>query len=215
MYVLAVAFIFRTDHGLALNIRHIFPLCFFIFFYIAAHRPPTRRVAVSFLVVSAAVYCYAVFLFSVPTTYNAAVDFIEERYGDVPVRIDEDIFELTLPMNKASYGLLATSSCGSACMHSRTLTHDRAFLPIVVTGESDAAAVADLPPPDVVILERAAPWCRVIARFGNDVPDNEVYDMDINLGRMVLPSFYRLDRLGKNIYLYDATSCDISLESSP
>ena len=46
-----------------------------------------------------------------------------------------------------------------------------------------------------------------LARFGNDVSDSEVFDIDINLGRMLLPSFYRLERLGKNIYIYDGKSC--------
>lgn len=210
IYLFAVAFIFRTDQGLALNIRHIFPLGFFLMFFIAAHKPPTQRIAVAFFTAGLCVYLFVVFLFSVPTTYNAASDFIAERYGEMPVRIDENIFELTLPMNKASYGLLATSSCGSACIHTQSLPNDISFRPIVVTGESDAIRVANMPPADLIVVDREISGCIPIARFGNTVPDDEVFDIDINLGRMFMTSFYRLERLGKNLYLYDAKFCGVS-----
>ena len=49
--------------------------------------------------------------------------------------------------------------------------------------------------------------CTPLARFGNNVPDDEIFDIDINLGRMLLPSFYRLRQLGKNVYLYDGKTC--------
>jgi len=56
-------------------------------------------------------------------------------------------------------------------------------------------------------VERAIAECTPLARFGNNVPDDEVFDIDINLGRMLLPSFYTLGRLGKNIYIYDVKEC--------
>jgi hypothetical protein len=59
----------------------------------------------------------------------------------------------------------------------------------------------------LVILERSLTGCTPIARFGNNVPDNEVFDIDINLGRMLMSSFYKLNQLGKNVYIYDAATC--------
>ena len=207
VYIIALSYIFRTDHGLALNVRHIFPLCFFLLFLIAAWRPPSRSIAVSFLIVGASIYVYTLVLLSIPTTYNAATDFIESRYTDAVIRIDEHIWELTLPMNKASYGLFASSSCGSTCQHVQELPRDIAFRPLVVTNETDPATLATLPPPDIVLVERVIAECTPLARFGNNVPDDEVFDIDINLGRMLLPSFYTLGRLGKNIYIYDVKEC--------
>jgi len=207
VYIIALSYIFRTDHGLALNVRHIFPLCFFLLFLIAAWRPPSRSIAVSFLIVGASIYVYTLVLLSIPTTYNAATDFIESRYTDAVIRIDEHIWELTLPMNKASYGLFASSSCGSTCQHVQELPRDIAFRPLVVTNETDPATLATLPPPDILLVERVIAECTPLARFGNNVPDDEVFDIDINLGRMLLPSFYTLGRLGKNIYIYDAKEC--------
>jgi hypothetical protein len=211
IYILALSLIFRADHGLALNVRHIFPLCFFIVFLIAAFRPPARWISISFLVIGLIVYGYTLTLLSIPTTYNVAYDFIEERYGNQEMRIDEYIFELTLPMNKSSYGLYATSSCGSTCAHMRTLPSDIAFRPIVVTGDSDPATVAELPQADLLIVERAIEGCMPVARLGNDVPDDGIFDIDINLGRMTLPSFYRLHQLGKNIYIYEGKTCAASI----
>jgi len=207
IYILAVSVIFRSDDGLALNVRHIFPLCFFLMFFLASFKTPARSVAIVFFVAGLLVYIYAVMLLSIPTTYNAAADFIASRYGDQEIRIDENIFELTLPMNKASYALFATSSCGSTCQHMQTLPTDIAFRPLIVTKESDPAAVAQLPSPDLIVVERAIEGCVPMARFGNKTRDDEVYDIDINLGRMLLPSFYRLASLGKNIYIYDAKGC--------
>jgi hypothetical protein len=210
-YIIAVSLIFRTDDGLALNIRHIFPLCFFLMFLIAAYKPPARRFAIAFFTLGLCVYVFTLVLLSVPTTYNAASDFIVSRYGDTTIRIDENIFELTLPMNKSSYQLFATSSCGSTCGHVRTLQNDIAFRPIVVTGASDPAMVTALPPPDLLVTEHAIGGCTPAARFGNDVPDDAVFDIDINLGRMLLPSFYTLRELGKNIYIYDTKACTASI----
>lgn len=207
LYILAVAFIFRTDHGLSLNVRHIFPLCFFLLFFIAAYKPPARLVAGAFFAVGLLVYLYTLFLFSAPATYNAATDFIVDRYREAPIRIDEHIFELTLPTNKASYALFASSSCGSACTHMRAMERDIAFQPTVVTRDSDPVLVADLALPDVIVVEQEIADCTPLALFGSGVADDEVFDIDINLGRMLLPSFYSLERLGKNIYVYDGKKC--------
>lgn len=212
LYLVAVAVVFRTDHGLALNVRHIFPVGFFLLFLIAAYRPPTRRVAAAFGVAGACLYLYTAYLLSVPATYNEAADFIAERYGASSIRIHEDIFELTLPMNKASYALFGDSRCGSTCRHMRDAQRDIPFVPIVTTGESDPARIAELPRPDLFIVERAIPGCAPIASFVNAVPDDKVFDIDINLGRMLMPEFYRLKRLGKNLYLYDGKTCDAPLQ---
>lgn len=213
LYIIAVAVVFRTDHGLALNIRHIFPLGFFLMFFLAAHRPPARLIAILFLLAGFAVYAYTLILLSIPTTYNQAYDFVSERYGSANIRIEERIFELTLPMNKASYGLYDVGSCGSTCAHMRRAGQDIGFRPVVTTGESAPALIAALPPPDLRIVELAIDGCTPVARFGNTVADHEVFDIDINLGRMLMPAFYRLDRLGKNVYIYDGETCDLPARS--
>jgi hypothetical protein len=210
LYLVAVAVVFRTDHGLALNIRHIFPLGFFLMFLLAACRPPVRAVSVLLSVVGLVVYAYTLILLSIPTTYNLTYDFIGERYGSREIRIEEHIFELTLPMNKASYALYSAESCGSTCAHMRISETDIAFRPIVTTGESAPDLVAKLSPPDLLVVEQAIEGCAPIARFGSDVADHDVFDIDINLGRILMPAFYRLDRLGKNIYIYDAKTCEAS-----
>lgn len=215
VYIIAVSVLFRADHGLALNVRHVFPLGFFLLFLIVAYGSPARRVAIAFFSVGLLIYAYTVVLLSVPATYNVASDFITSRYGDKEIRIDEHIFELTLPMNKASYALFADKHCGSTCQYRQTLDTDIAFRPLVVTGETDPAVLDTLPPPTLAVVEHAIPDCAPLARFGNDVPDNEIFDIDINLGRMLMPSFYTLRQLGKNIYVYDIASCPLLKSSVP
>jgi hypothetical protein len=214
VYIVAVSIVFRIDHGLALNVRHIFPIGFFLMFLIAAFQTPGKRIAIVFLSVGLALYGYAVVLLSVPTTYNAASDYIVSNYAEKEIRIDETIFELTLPMNKASYTLFADAHCASTCQHRRTLENDIPFRPIVVTNETDSAAISTLPPPDLFVVERAVIGCTPLARFGNDIPDDEVFDIDINLGRMLMPSFYKLHQLGKNIYVYDSALCLLLLNQN-
>ncbi|MEK7063625.1 MAG: hypothetical protein AAB955_02970 [Patescibacteria group bacterium] len=206
VYILAASLVFRSDQGLALNIRHIFPICFLLLFLIVAYGAPLRRVSVIFLSIGLAVYVYTIVLLSIPTTYNAASDFITERYGDKEVIIYESIFELTLPTNKASFELYDVKHCGSTCQHRLAQDIDIPFRPIVVTSETNADSLQKLPP-DLVVVERATLGCTPVARFGSPVPDDEVFDIDINLGRMLLPSFYRLHQLGKNIYIYEPASC--------
>jgi hypothetical protein len=211
VYSVALSVVFTSDDGLALNVRHVFPLGFFLLFLIVAYGSPRRAVSVAFLLVGLLLYIHILVLLSLPTTYNEASEFIATRYGDAEIRIDEHIFELTLPMNKASYAIYATSSCGSTCRHTQALESDSAFRPLVVTGETDPAALITLQPPDVVIAERAIAHCTPLARFGNNVPDDEVFDIDINLGRMLMPSFYTVHQLGKNIYIYETASCTTAM----
>ena len=116
-------------------------------------------------------------------------------------------------VNKSSYAIYAAASCGSTCQHMQALEGDIAFRPLVVTDQTDPAALANLPPSDLVVVERAITGCTPLARFGNNVPDDEVFDIDINLGRMLMPSFYTLRRLGKNIYVYDGTTCAAAVSS--
>lgn len=224
VYIIAVSFIFRADHGLALNVRHIFPLAFFLVFLIAAFGPPRRLVAFACLAVGLPIYLYTVVLLSVPATYNSAYDYVVAEYGTKDIRIDEHIFEMTLPMNKASYGLYVPASCGSACKHTLAARDDIAFRPLVVTDLSDVAIVATLPPPSLIVVERAIPGCVPLARFGsargstpegNAARDDEIFDIDINLGRMLLPSFYSLRQLGKNVYIYDGKACTPAVPFRP
>lgn len=206
-YIVMASVLFRSDHGLSLNVRHIFPLAFFLLFFIVAYRAPARGVAILFTSIGLLIYIYTIVLFSVPTTYNNVSDFIEATYGNEEVRIDEHIFELTLPMNKASYEIFAEESCGSTCKHRRALHTDIEFRPLIVTDYTDPSLLKTLPPADLVVREESVPGCTPIAFFGNNVPDTSVFDMDINLGRMLMPSFYKLHQLGKNMYVYDVATC--------
>lgn len=210
VYIVMASVLFRSDHGLSLNVRHIFPLAFFLLFMIVAYRAPARAVAVTLTSIGLAIYIFTIALFSVPTTYNDVSDFIVEKYGNEEVRIDENIFELTLPMNKASYEIFAEESCGSTCKHRRALDTDIEFRPLVVTDHTDQTVLKTLSPADIVVREESVLGCTPIARFGNDVPDTEVFDMDINLGRMLMSSFYKLHQLGKNMYVYDVAACPSS-----
>lgn len=207
VYIVMASLLFRSDHGLTLNVRHIFPLAFFLLFSIVAYRAPARSVAGAFIFIGLLIYVHTMVLFSVPTSYNIASDFIAAQYGDKDIRIDEHIFELTLPMNNASYKIFAEEDCGSTCKHRRLQNADIEFQPLVVTDYVDQSVLGTLPPVDVVVREKSVPGCTPIARFGNDVPDTLVFDMDINLGRMLIPSFYKLHRLGKNIYVYEVVTC--------
>ena len=212
VWIVMASILFRTDHGLSLNVRHIFPLCFFLMFLIIAFREPSRRVAFVFGAVGLIIYTYTALLLSVPATYNDASDFIVSQYSDKDIRIDESVFELTLPMNRASYELYTEQSCGSTCKHMQVIGTDIEFSPLVVTELADKNKIKTLPQADIVVLERSLPDCTPIARFGNDVPDTEVFDIDINLGRMLMLSFYNLHQLGKNLYIYEASTCPSSDE---
>lgn len=206
LYMIALVFVFRTDHDIVLNVRHVFPLGIFLTFFLAAFYPPPKFVSGMLLTVSTLFYIYTVTLISVPTTYNDAYDYIVENYGEEDIRIEEQILEFTLPMNKASFELFTDSACASTCQHRRSLPTDITFRPLVITNESDPLKVGDIPS-DLIITERGVPGCVPLARFGNPIPDDEVFDIDINLGRILTPSFYKLRQLGKNLYVYDATTC--------
>jgi len=206
VYFCALVFVFRTDHDIALNVRHVFPLAIFFTFFLAGFHAPRKLFSGLLIVASGFLYIYTVWLLSVPATYNDAYHYVTATYGERDIRIEEHIFELALPMNQASYALFTENLCATTCQYRRSLSEDIAFRPIVITGESDPAQVGTLVP-DIVITERAVPGCAPVARFGNPVPDDEVFDIDINLGRLLLPSFYQLHQLGKNLYVYETATC--------
>ena len=110
-------------------------------------------------------------------------------------------------MNKASYEIFREESCGSTCEHRRALDTDIEFRPLVVTEYADPSVLQSLPPANLIIKEESIPLCAPIAFFGNKVTDEGIFDMDINLGRMLMPSFYTLHQLGKNMYVYDVAKC--------
>ncbi len=206
LYMSVLVFIFRADHDIALNVRQVFPFGIFLTFFLAAFHPPRKCISVTLLSVSVLLYLYTVVLLSVPATYNNAYKYVVKNYGNADIRIEEHIFEFMLPMNKASYELFADSACASTCRYRRSLDTDIDFRPTVITDETDPLLVRDAPP-DLIITEHAISGCTPLARFGNPVPDNEVFDIDINLGRMLIPSFYKLGQLGKNLYVYDSATC--------
>jgi hypothetical protein len=117
-------------------------------------------------------------------------------------------------MNKASYEIFAEEHCGSTCKHRRTLESDIAFVPLIVTDYADTDVVKALPPADIVVREERVVGCTPIAFFGNNVPDTSVFDIDINLGRMLMPSFYKLHQLGKNMYVYQTATCPAAVNVS-
>ena len=62
VYITMASVLFRTDHGLSLNVRHIFPLIFFLLFFIVAYRAPSRAVSIVFIFIGLPMYIYAMVL---------------------------------------------------------------------------------------------------------------------------------------------------------
>ena len=206
-YFVLVSVVSRWSAEPGLHIRYVWPVIFPLFFLVVAFRPPARWVSAAFLGVGMLVYAYSVFLLSTPSTYNSAYDHVVSTYGSQSIRIESQVRQLALPMNKRSYSLLAPGACGSACQYRLAGQSDIAFAPTVVTMFAATSSVAELPPADIIVTERDIQGCMFLARFGNAVKDEEFFDVEHNLGRVLLPTFYGLRQLGRNIYIYDGKSC--------
>lgn len=207
VYTIAITILVTWNADVGQQLRHVFPVIFFLLFLIVAFEPPRRWVSIAFLGVGLLIYAYTVVLLSVPATYNRAYNFIVSAYGGKDIRIDNHLLQLTLPMNKASYSLLQPTFCASACQHRLALQRDIEFVPRVVTLQTATSSIAELPPTDIIVSDRKLPDCSLLARFGEAANDTAYIDVEHNLGRMLLPSFYTLASLGKNIYIYDAKAC--------
>lgn len=211
-YTVAITILVTWNADVGGQMRHVFPIVFFLFFLIAAFKTPSRWISVVFLAVGLLSYAHTTVLLSVPSTYNTAYDFIVSTYGDKDIRIDNHLLELTLPMNKASYTLLAPTSCASACQNRLALQNDIEFVPRVVTLQAATSSIEKLPPPDIIVSEQTLLGCSLLARFGDAKSDTAYIDVEYNLGRMLMPEFYRLSSLGKNIYIYDGKTCTVHLQ---
>ncbi|KND50754.1 MAG: hypothetical protein ABA06_04690 [Parcubacteria bacterium C7867-001] len=204
-YLVVLSFLATWYADPGLYLRYMFPFGFFLALAVAAfsferlHLP-----AFAFIGMQCVVCAYTLMLLSVPTTYNLARTYVINEYRSEQALVYEDVVELDLPMNSETARTTQEQFCGSKCAYLRT--HELStFTPVTESWQSTPDAIA----PSAyahryVIIDTPSLACgeSPIASFVGGGRDDHPVTIERNLGSYFAPDFWRLMRLGQNLYLY-------------
>lgn len=210
-YFLLVSFLSNWYSDPGLYLRYLFPLGIFFFFLLTAVLPINHRISIPLLILTLLVYIRVLWLISMPTTYNQAYDYISREFGMKEILIINNIPQLNLPLNEASYRITKPVNCATKCSY--ILGHPDLinFKPIVVTKDNSIKVILNTITSSTKIIrieEKQVLGCdrASIVKFGNNISDINFFDLEYNFGRWGW-DFITLSNLGKNIYIYDAKQC--------
>lgn len=189
-------------------LRYLFPLAFFFSGMVAAlDYQKLRSIFLFFCIVQIAIYGYVLYLLGVPTTFNVAATYVAQAYHrEDRTLIYNNLGDLDLPRNTRSAFLTQEKFCASKCQYFRTASTTGAFLPAVVGEQSDWSRVRPKDFSSFVWIDdhMLSNGCAGTPAtvFASGATDEQFVSVEHNLGNYFAPRFWRLSRLGKNIYLY-------------
>ncbi|MFZ2500422.1 MAG: hypothetical protein WAW90_00330 [Minisyncoccia bacterium] len=193
-------------------LRYLFPLAFFFSGMVASlDFKKLHWVLYIFCTVQVVVYGYTLYLLSAPTTFNVAAAYVTQTYHDEDrMLIYNNLGDLDLPRNTRSAFLTQEKFCASKCQYYRSATTTNTFSPTVVGEQSDWSEIHLKDFSSFVwINDRALTnICagEPVAIFTGGTADEHFASIDYNFGNYLVPRLWHLPRLGKNIYLYHASS---------
>ncbi len=208
VYFAFVAFSATWYTDASLYWRYMFPFGFFFACMLASfsYEGYLKKLLVFFLVLQACVYLYLLYLLCVPTTQNLAREYLIDAYGSKAVLIYDGGQATELPLNAISAAALKEEFCGSKCQYLKEHPAASGFAPFVLSDQS--VIPESLPSTVVVVGPRLSLACagNPAATFQSGARDEQFVAIEHNLGNYLLPDFWRLGRLGQNLYIYELTS---------
>ena len=209
LYVVLLVFVDRWSVVDKAALRYSFPIPFFITFLVASFDFPWRKILLIPIAVSIIYLIPTLYFLSVPTTSHKAVDFVRSNYSSDSnaVFFNKVGADTPIPQNKLSYELFTKASCGSLCQ--ATIKHDlnNDFKPItVLDAHTDPNELLKVMKGKTVyhVLRAASssPDLLEIASFKGPVVDLDYYSAD-NSGSYFDFAYFKLERFGPNIYIYE------------
>ncbi len=215
-YFLLVVFLTRWVVDFQLSLRYLFPLGFFIIFFIASFDLKFHKFFYVLSAISIIYFGFTLYYLSSPTNYNLAYDWVVENLNREEVVIinrglDGEIYrgvdELRLPLNRRSALLIDESYCGSQCENVIENDLNNRFKPLVIDPRSKITSTYQLPAGSAIYYLEEVPQNKlgliVIKKFGNEFANSRWhYSVDYNLGNYFDWRYFLIGNLGKNVYVY-------------
>ncbi len=211
LYFLAIAVVKPGITEVGTMLHYFFPLAFFFSGMLTAvDYKKMQYVFWAFCGLQVMVFVYTLYLLSIPTTFNQAVDYINDNFKNEHALIINKVTELSLPLNKETSLYLGPWVCGSKCAYWRSSSQDADFKPLVLTPYqgliegrvnmspySRVLLITDTKPADTCVTDEP------MATFQSGSSDAGFLSIERNLGNYFSTDFWHLSSLGRNIRIYE------------
>ena len=113
-------------------------------------------------------------------------------------------YDFDLPHNATSSSLMFESQCGSVCQFDREFGAYKNFTPIVIDEHSDPIKMTNMNLPKKRFVYSTTPENvgTLVVLFTTGAPVDSFPSLNF-MGSYFDPMFWRLGRLGRNIYIYE------------
>jgi hypothetical protein len=207
LYILVLIFLATWSGDEGAYYRYLFPLGFFFSGMVASLAyTRLRHVFVVFLAAQIGVYLYVLFLLAVPTTFNNARNYIIHNQSAEHILIYNTLVELELPQNTESALLVKDQYCGSKCQYLRGDSGAVDFMPVVVNYQSNLEKIDTRVFEKIYVITGAMLTTSCVGQptvsLQSGAKDANYVSIEHNLGNYFLSDFWRLSRLGRNVYVY-------------
>lgn len=205
VYVLALIFVDRWSAGPQSSLRYMFPVPFFLIYFIGAFDLKFKKIFLLPVFVSVFYSVFTLYLLSIQTTNYMAVKFVRDNFSsnNSALFINNVGADTPIPRNKKSYSLVPPKLCGSLCSDVLMREKDIDFKPVVIDSHYDLATVQkNINTSYIYVVSRYYQKdMDLIASFTNPVLDNRYYSLDSS-GNYFDINFFKVRNFGPNIYIY-------------
>ncbi len=205
-YFFTVVFLATWPVEFGSFLRYLVPLNFFLFFILSSLNLKFKNYFYPIIAVSLLYFILTLYYLSIPTTYNKAVIWIDENLRNVDTTIISSVHDFRLTKNKKSSIMAQDLFCGTKCKSIIENDLNSDFKPLVIDDQSLMTATSTVKSyKGFYFIEEKPltdPRYEKIAEFTNNSKD--YFSVDYNLGFYLNFDYLKIDRLGKNIYIYRA-----------
>lgn len=219
IYFFVIVFLTRWAVDFQTALRYLFPIGFFITFFIASFDLKPNKAFYALSGISIIYFGLTIYYLASPTTYNLARAWILENLNrdnviivnrGLGAEINRGIEEVGLPLNRRSAILFEDKYCATQCRNVIEQGLNKDFLPLVIDPRSKIRSlekITDLPQGAEVYyldtLPQSGKNLTPIKEFRSEFTTGKRhYSVDYNLGNYFDIDFFRLNNLGKPVYIY-------------
>lgn len=185
------------------GLRYLFPAGFFLIFLIASFNIRFTRIFYLIGSVSLVYFLFTLYFLSAPTTYVKAHRWLVDNLNNSDVVIVNNVPQLLLPKNKASYLLEQKQLCYTRCQFVIKHNLNEHVKPLIIDQFSRPETIPETG--DIYYIEETKQFVsnlQLVKIFGNDVGDDSYFSVDYNTGNYLDLNYFKIRSFGRNLYLY-------------
>ncbi len=185
------------------RLRYLFPAGFFIIFIITSFNIHFKRVFYLIGATSLLYFFFTLCFLSAPTTYNQAHRWITANLNRSDVVIVNNVAQLLLSKNKASYLLEKEESCYTRCDFVIKYNLNEHIKPLIIDQFSREGTIPEIG--NIYYIEetwQTANDLELVKIIGNSVSDKSYFSVDYHTGNYFAQDYFKIKNFGKNLYIY-------------